>query len=360
MPVSRTEKCRCSSEWSGASVACVESNSAWTKTSPFSVNLMRVAQQIHQHLPQPQRIALDRRRNAVVHLADQIEIFFGGLGGQQVERLLDARAQIKRPRVQFHLARLDFRKIQDVVDDRQQRFAAGVDGFQIAALVGRQRRFHQQADHGDDAVHRRADFVAHGREKFRLGAHAGLGMAARLDQFLVAPDQFILPPPHFQRRQQPRAQERGVRLLADAVQRAEFKRTQLHRRVVRVGKRDEQRDPGQRLALDPPQQFRPFRATPNPAASVPAAPLEAIAAPRRRCAPRRASRRRSPRGTTVLPPIGNRRPPAIFLIPIGSWCSKFVSFSVAACKGTLNTIFARSPMRFLRMKIAGSAPPHCS
>ena len=101
--------------------------------------------------------------------------------------------------------------------------------------------------------------MAHGGEKFRLGAHAGLGDAARLDQLLVVLDQFILPPLHLQRGQQTRAEDGGLRRLVDAVQRAELKRAQLGRRVVRVGERDEQRDGGRRMFLELAQQFRAFR-----------------------------------------------------------------------------------------------------
>ena len=55
----------------------------------------------------------------------------------------------------------------------------------------------------------------------------------------VVPAQFIQPPLHFQRGQQARAQDGGFRLFVDAVQRAEFKRAQFGRRVVRRGERDE-------------------------------------------------------------------------------------------------------------------------
>ena len=40
---------------------------------------MALLNKIRQHLPQPQRIALDRLGNCVVHLIDEIKVFFGGL-----------------------------------------------------------------------------------------------------------------------------------------------------------------------------------------------------------------------------------------------------------------------------------------
>ncbi len=111
--------------------------------------------------------------------------------------------------------------------------------------------------------------MAHGGQKIRLGALAGLGEAAGLDQLLVAADQIILPPPHLQRGQQARAQEGGFRPFVDAVQRAEFKRAQPGRRVVRAGERDEQRDAGRRMILEAGAAVPGLTAIPNPPAPDP-------------------------------------------------------------------------------------------
>ncbi len=134
MPVSRTEKCRCNA--TGRALPPRASKEfGLDKYVALLRELDGVAQQVHHHLAHPQRIALDDCRNGDVRLTGQIQVFFRSPGGQQIKRLLDARPQIKRTRTPLHLARLDLGEVQDVVDDGQQGFAAGLDCFQIAALL---------------------------------------------------------------------------------------------------------------------------------------------------------------------------------------------------------------------------------
>ena len=63
----------------------------------------------------------------------------------------------------------------------KQGVGAGFDGAGAFALLGAQGGIEQQIDHADDAVHRRADFVAHVREKFAFGL---AGHERGLGQFL--------------------------------------------------------------------------------------------------------------------------------------------------------------------------------
>ena len=67
---------------------------------------------------------------------------------------------------------------------RQQRVGRVLTMLQILALLGRQLGVEGQLGHAEDAVHRRADLVAHVGQEFalgpagRLGGLAGLGRAA--------------------------------------------------------------------------------------------------------------------------------------------------------------------------------------
>ncbi len=72
--------------------------------------------------------------------------------------------------LQLELAGFDLGEIQDVVDDLQQRSRGMRDGLRQVPLPRSQFGRLQQLRHAHDAVHRRADFVAHAREKFALGA----------------------------------------------------------------------------------------------------------------------------------------------------------------------------------------------
>ena len=98
----------------------------------------------------------------------------------------------RRAVLEFELAGFDFGEVEDVVDDGEERFAAGEDGFDVAALLGVEGGFEQEAGHGDDAVHGRADFVAHVGQKVRLGAGGGFGGDASGLEFAVGAGELVL------------------------------------------------------------------------------------------------------------------------------------------------------------------------
>ena len=80
-------------------------------------------------------------------------------------------------RIELELASLDLREVEDVVDHRQQRAGGVADREQVVALIGGQRGVERELGHADDAVHRRADLVAHVGEELALGAARVLGLA---------------------------------------------------------------------------------------------------------------------------------------------------------------------------------------
>ena len=82
-----------------------------------------------------------------------------------------------------HLARLDARQVEDVVDEREQVRAGVLDVLDAAELLDgrRPRRVEakqlREAEHG---VERRAQLVAHPRQELGLGATRGLERRARV------------------------------------------------------------------------------------------------------------------------------------------------------------------------------------
>ena len=96
-----------------------------------------------------------------------------------------------------------------------------MDRFEITALLGRQRRFHQQADHGHDAVHRGADLMAHRREEFRFGAGAGFGRQARGVQLALLGNHAVEPLLGPQRRAHARLEDRRFHRFIRAIQHAQ-------------------------------------------------------------------------------------------------------------------------------------------
>ena len=80
----------------------------------------------------------------------------------------DHVAHQNRLEVEFHFARLHFRQIENVVDQREQMARARLNDAQLLLLLARDRagQFHQQRSRkADDGVERRTQFVAHACEE---------------------------------------------------------------------------------------------------------------------------------------------------------------------------------------------------
>ena len=146
----------------------------------------RVVDQIQQHLAQPAGIAQHPLRHRWLHQAHQFELLLPGFFGNDIQRFVECGAQIELDRLQFHLASLDLGKIQQIVDQRQQGFAGCTDRLGELQLRLALFRIQQQGGKADHRVERRADFVAHVRQEFRLGAAGRLGIGTRLLQQLFA------------------------------------------------------------------------------------------------------------------------------------------------------------------------------
>ncbi len=89
--------------------------------------------------------------------------------------------------MQLHLASLDLREVEDVVDDAQQVLARGVDVAQELGVLGVDlglQAVQQDLGEADDRVERRAQLVAHVGQEAALepvglaDAHVGLGQGA--------------------------------------------------------------------------------------------------------------------------------------------------------------------------------------
>ncbi len=134
----------------------------------FLRELDRIAQQIRDHLPRAHRVADDEAWcfRAIMH--HDFERFLACLHRQQFRRAFDHLQQIERDDFHIEPPGFDLREIEDVVDDVQQRLRRLHDRVGVMVLLVRQLRFHHQLGHAEDAVHRRADFVAHRREEFAL------------------------------------------------------------------------------------------------------------------------------------------------------------------------------------------------
>jgi hypothetical protein len=142
--------------------------------------LNRIAQQVHQNLAQARDIADNRLWNIAFNQIRQVDPLFRRARSQEIERRLDTFAQIEWLLLQVELAGLDLRKVQNVVDNREQCVAAVANRLDKLILLAGERRIEQQPGHADHAVHGRANLVAHIGQEFRLGAVGGVGGLGQL------------------------------------------------------------------------------------------------------------------------------------------------------------------------------------
>ena len=145
--------------------------------------LHRVAAQIEQNLPQAQGIADQHRRDGDIIANEEFEALLIGLGVDRIGQRLQHAVQPEFDLLDLQLARLDLGQIENVVDQAQQQIRRALRLRQLVMQIGRQFMFERQIQHADDRIHRRANFVAHVGQEFRLHARGGFGLRFGVHQF---------------------------------------------------------------------------------------------------------------------------------------------------------------------------------
>ncbi|MNK93793.1 hypothetical protein D3C87_1139690 [compost metagenome] len=130
-----------------------------------------VADKIRQHLLEAQRVQqyIDWRIGRV-EIQMQFKLFLPGqtiedpyYGPHDLSRIDTLRAQAEVPG-------FDACNVENVADQFQQilrRVIGHIDGRTVRVVVF--NSFQRQFEHADDRIHRRADFMAHGRQKRTFG-----------------------------------------------------------------------------------------------------------------------------------------------------------------------------------------------
>jgi len=132
---------------------------------PALRELEGIAHEIEDDLAQPRRIAADRGGHVRRHVIGQLEALLMGARRQRAHGLVQGVAQVEVDRLDVELAGLDLGEVQDVIDQCLQRVRGDLHRVQAFSLLGRQLGAQRQLGHPDDPVYRRADLVAHVRQK---------------------------------------------------------------------------------------------------------------------------------------------------------------------------------------------------
>ena len=135
-----------------------------------------VADQVDQDLAQPAGVADQSVGNVGGDPAGQLQALGSGPQRQGLERFLAARragetaigSRLSLPASILEKSRMSLITVE-------QRIGRALDQAEVLALPWRQLGIQGQLGHADDAVHRRADLVAHVGEKLALGSAGRLG-----------------------------------------------------------------------------------------------------------------------------------------------------------------------------------------
>ena len=132
---------------------------------------------VDQDLPQAQRIADEVLRHVRGHVKKQFQPLGLGFFPDQRGHVFEHSRQVEVGLFDGQLAGLNFREIQNIVDDAQQMLAGLLDLAHVVALAGGEFGGQRQVGQAHDGVHGGADFVAHVGQEIGLeqgGLHGGL------------------------------------------------------------------------------------------------------------------------------------------------------------------------------------------
>ena len=129
-----------------------------------------VADQVGENLTEPDRVACQHTWHLGRHKRCQLEPLTAGGAGQQLSDLFDGQTHVAVDDLEVELASLDLREVEDVVQDDEQVVGAVANGLDEVPLLVVQLGAQQQLGHADNAVHRRAELMAHVGEELRFEA----------------------------------------------------------------------------------------------------------------------------------------------------------------------------------------------
>ena len=118
----------------------------------FLGELDGVADQVGQDLFQPQCITAQADGRIPINDADQFQVLLMGGWGEHGQRILNQIAEVERLIVENQFASLNFREIENLVDDRQQVVSGLFYGAQVLLLAIAQLGTLQQVAEADNAV----------------------------------------------------------------------------------------------------------------------------------------------------------------------------------------------------------------
>src|ERR1700686_1060272 len=149
--------------------------------------LDRITDQIHDQLPETRWISYHCTWHVGRNPGGQFQVFLVGTDRQRLKGVAEKISDFEFNFFQFQLAGFDLREIQYVVDEVQEAVRRRLHQAEILPLFAGELGIEGQIGHPHNAVHRRADLVAHVCHEFNLGAAARFGCLLGPAEGLLSP-----------------------------------------------------------------------------------------------------------------------------------------------------------------------------
>src|SRR5829696_6297685 len=144
--------------------------------------LDRVAGEVDEHLAQAVAVTEHLAGHAGRHQGRDFDAFTLRPRGKELDDAFDKGVQVEGGGDDVDAPGLDLGKVEDLVDQGQERLAGGLYGVGVGGLLGAERGIEDQVRHAENAVEGRAELVADRGQKARFRLARGFRLGAGLLQ----------------------------------------------------------------------------------------------------------------------------------------------------------------------------------
>jgi len=142
----------------------------------FGCKLDGVANEVRKNLAETSRIAQEAGWNVRVRRTDELEPLLVCTNGHTGGKIVKHNGKIESKAFKIKLAGLNLGEIKDIVEHAEKRFGACAHSLCTPPLLSVQLGIQQQTRHPENAVHRRAYFVAHVGKKIAFRPIRRIGL----------------------------------------------------------------------------------------------------------------------------------------------------------------------------------------
>ena len=135
----------------------------------FVSEFHRVADEIDENLLDAFAVTENHARNPLFNEVNQLDLTLSRIVGEHLNGFLNECREVDRLVFELNFLGFKFRKIENVIDEVNERLSARPHDLDEFFLFARERSFDEKACRSDNAVHRSSDLRAHVGKEVRFG-----------------------------------------------------------------------------------------------------------------------------------------------------------------------------------------------